>query len=162
MLLSSIFYALVASGVASAAPALQQRQATSIPPLFAVPGTDSDLARQWISQIDLGSVPDIPTTNGGLCDAVVNPVQVQQAAANCWWTCNNCIREEDISVCPTRRDWGLTFDDGPSNQTVELLDNLLTDGTKATFFMIGSQAVLFPDIVRRIVNEGHQIAVHTW
>lgn len=162
MLSSYLFYAFAASGVAFAAPALQQRQAASWPALNAIPSTDSDLARQWISQIDFNSVPQIPTTSGATCDAASNPLQVEQAAANCWWTCNTCVREADISICPTKGDWGLTFDDGPTPQTVELLDDLLTDNTKATFFIIGSQAAQFPDIVRRIVNEGHQIAVHTW
>lgn len=161
MVFHLILCAIASSSVAIAAPAILQRQ-TTWPEQGVIPSTDSDLAKQWISEIDFSIIPSIPETTGQTCDAALNPVQVEKAAENCWWTCNQCIREQDTSICPTKGDWGLTFDDGPTPETEELLDDLLTDGTKATFFIIGSQAIQYPDTVRRIVSEGHQIAVHTW
>lgn len=56
----------------------------------------------------------------------------------------------------------MTFDDGPTPATPALLDALAADNIKATFFIIGSQAIQFPEILRRIHTEGHQLAVHTW
>lgn len=57
----------------------------------------------------------------------------------------------------------MTFDDGPHPVlTPKLLDLLKAHGIKATFFLIGQNAAKYPDIVRRIVAEGHEIGNHTW
>ena len=57
----------------------------------------------------------------------------------------------------------LTFDDGPSNVCTErLLDGLKERGVKATFFLIGQNAEKYPDIVRRIDEEGHLLGNHTY
>ncbi|WP_369185185.1 bifunctional polysaccharide deacetylase/glycosyltransferase family 2 protein [Streptomyces sp. Y1] len=57
----------------------------------------------------------------------------------------------------------LTFDDGPDPQwTPQVLDVLRHEGVHATFFVVGTQAAEHPDLVRRIVAEGHQIGVHTF
>ncbi|MDB6119249.1 MAG: peptidoglycan-N-acetylglucosamine deacetylase [Verrucomicrobiaceae bacterium] len=56
-----------------------------------------------------------------------------------------------------------TFDDGPSPEyTPHLLDILKERNIKATFFLIGKSVSTWPDIVKRIVDEGHEIANHTW
>lgn len=55
----------------------------------------------------------------------------------------------------------LTFDDGPSPlATPAVLDILATAGVKATFCVSGRQADRFPDLVRRITADGHQVVVH--
>ncbi|MFY4775056.1 polysaccharide deacetylase family protein [Metabacillus sp. RGM 3146] len=56
----------------------------------------------------------------------------------------------------------LTFDDGPSAYTTDILDILKKYEIRATFFIVGSAAEKFPDIVRRIHAEGHVIGNHTW
>ncbi len=56
----------------------------------------------------------------------------------------------------------VTFDDGPSQYTSQLLDGLAARGAKATFFMQGINAQNYPAVVRRAWNEGHQICSHTY
>ena len=57
----------------------------------------------------------------------------------------------------------LTFDDGPSvPYTGQILDILRSQGIKATFFLCGANAQRYPDLVRRIRDEGHEIGNHTW
>ena len=57
----------------------------------------------------------------------------------------------------------MTFDDGPHPKlTPRLLDLLKERGIKATFFVIGKCVAEYPDIAKRIVDEGHEIANHTW
>ncbi len=57
----------------------------------------------------------------------------------------------------------ITFDDGPVRaNTPRLLDMLAQRGIKASFFTVGSMAHNAPDIIRRIVAEGHELANHTW
>lgn len=57
----------------------------------------------------------------------------------------------------------LTFDDGPDPvYTPELLDVLSREHVQASFFVIGDNVVKYPEIVQRIVREGHTIANHTF
>lgn len=57
----------------------------------------------------------------------------------------------------------LTFDDGPHpRHTPVLLDILAHYRVKATFYVIGQMVRRYPEIARRIVAEGHEIANHTW
>jgi peptidoglycan/xylan/chitin deacetylase (PgdA/CDA1 family)/glycosyltransferase involved in cell wall biosynthesis len=57
----------------------------------------------------------------------------------------------------------LTFDDGPHPEhTPQLLDVLKREDVRATFFVVGTQAASHPELVRRIVAEGHAIGNHTY
>lgn len=57
----------------------------------------------------------------------------------------------------------LTFDDGPLRVHTQAVVNALDQHcTKATFFMVGSQAAADPDMVRQIVRKGHTVGTHTW
>lgn len=56
----------------------------------------------------------------------------------------------------------LTFDDGPDPITPQLLDILADETVPATFYVLGSNVNQFPDIARRIVADGHEIANHSW
>lgn len=57
----------------------------------------------------------------------------------------------------------LTFDDGPSDRwTPAILDKLKENSVRATFFMLGEHIKKYPDIVRRLVREGHEAANHTF
>ncbi|KAI8897593.1 hypothetical protein BC833DRAFT_509743, partial [Globomyces pollinis-pini] len=80
----------------------------------------------------------------------------------CAWSCGGCIRDDVVNTCPSEKQWGITFDDGPSRFTPDLLDYLLEHNIKATFFCIGSRVVEFGPTVLRAFQEGHQIGVHTW
>jgi peptidoglycan/xylan/chitin deacetylase (PgdA/CDA1 family) len=56
----------------------------------------------------------------------------------------------------------LTFDDGPDPVfTPAVLDILAAHGGRATFFVIGEHVEQHPDIVKRIIAEGHEVAHHT-
>ncbi len=57
----------------------------------------------------------------------------------------------------------LTFDDGPTAYTAEILDVLAEEGgVPATFFVVGAQAADRPDLMRRMYAEGHEVGVHTF
>lgn len=56
----------------------------------------------------------------------------------------------------------LTFDDGPGKETARLLDELKAHGMKATFFVVGERAAAYPDLLRRMADEGHEIGNHTY
>lgn len=74
-----------------------------------------------------------------------------------------------IYSCVNNGDIALTFDDGPYIHTPQVLDVLARTNVKATFFITGSngngdidKVAQWSDIVRRMYNEGHQVASHTW
>lgn len=57
----------------------------------------------------------------------------------------------------------ITFDDGPSPEwTPKILDILKSYHAKATFFLVGREAEDYPDLVQRIVQEGHEVGNHTY
>lgn len=67
------------------------------------------------------------------------------------------------SVSPQARTIALTFDDGPDPVwTPKVLDLLRAQHVHATFFVVGTAVAAHPELARRIVAEGHQIAVHSF
>lgn len=69
------------------------------------------------------------------------------------------------SRTPSPSDGGkyiaLTFDDGPSGYTQDILNILAEKGVKATFFNLGTQAEGKPDLTKAVVEGGHELASHT-
>lgn len=65
------------------------------------------------------------------------------------------------SKAVTRKRAYLTFDDGPSDQTGEILDILKEYDVKASFFVIGRNERYYP-MYKRIVEEGHTLAIHSY
>ncbi len=61
------------------------------------------------------------------------------------------------------RTAALTFDDGPDPRwTPQVLDVLKREQVHATFFVTGEAASRHPELVRRMLAEGHEIGLHTW
>ncbi|MFN6566752.1 polysaccharide deacetylase [Nostoc minutum NIES-26] len=57
----------------------------------------------------------------------------------------------------------LTFDDGPWPQsTAQVLDILKENNIKSTFFVVGQNVKNYPDLLKRVIAEGHAIGNHTW
>ncbi|MBP5506501.1 MAG: polysaccharide deacetylase family protein [Prevotella sp.] len=57
----------------------------------------------------------------------------------------------------------LTFDDGPIPEaTPFILETLRAYDAHATFFMVGDNVRKYPDLFRRVVEEGHQVGNHTF
>jgi len=75
------------------------------------------------------------------------------------------VKQQDAcSSLPVRRKYmALTFDDGPyPPYTGRLLDVLKEKKIRATFFLVGEQARMHPDLVRRMVDEGHTVGLHAF
>ncbi len=64
--------------------------------------------------------------------------------------------------CKVQKCIALTFDDGPSQSTIPILDALKAHNALATFFVVGNQVEPHAAIIRRAVLEGHEIGNHTW
>lgn len=69
----------------------------------------------------------------------------------------------DVSELQDKKLVALTFDDGPSYQITEsLLDGLKERNAKVTFFVLGSRAEQYKDVVQRAYMDGHTIASHSY
>jgi peptidoglycan/xylan/chitin deacetylase (PgdA/CDA1 family) len=102
--------------------------------------------------------PTIPELGGGAeaTERVRNPV-------------SNVILQQRypetivLSGPRTENKIALTFDDGPDPRfTPQILDLLKEYNIKATFFVMGSRAEAYPDLVRRMIAEGHIVGNHTY
>ncbi|MCW5941940.1 MAG: polysaccharide deacetylase family protein [Fimbriimonadaceae bacterium] len=60
------------------------------------------------------------------------------------------------------KEVALTFDDGPTDTTRDLLDVLKADQARATFFVVGKQVAKYPGLVRRMMDEGHEVGNHSF
>ncbi|ELI6454940.1 polysaccharide deacetylase family protein [Flavobacterium psychrophilum] len=68
--------------------------------------------------------------------------------------CNNPLEKE--------KNIALTFDDGPHEMTLLVLDVLKKHNAKATFFCIGKNAEKHPEIIKQIISEGHIVGNHSY
>lgn len=67
------------------------------------------------------------------------------------------------TIDPNKPMVALTFDDGPySKVTDRLLDLLDQYNAKATFFVVGNRVSTYADSLKRAVDSGHEIGIHTW
>ena len=71
------------------------------------------------------------------------------------------VKRPEKQISPNKTIF-LTFDDGPSARTGEVLDILKQKNVKATFFVVGNTSTACKDYMKRIVEEGHTIAPHTF
>ncbi|HEU4791476.1 MAG TPA: polysaccharide deacetylase family protein [Flavobacterium sp.] len=62
----------------------------------------------------------------------------------------------------TEKKIALTFDDGPHEMTLLVLDILRKHNVKATFFCIGKNIETHPDILRKTIEEGHTVGNHSY
>ncbi len=80
------------------------------------------------------------------------------------------MNSRDIQLCgrivsrvdTDRKVVALTFDDGPTDKTPEVLDMLREQGVKCTFFLTGREIERNRDYARAIVQAGHQIGNHSY
>lgn len=65
-------------------------------------------------------------------------------------------------IDPNKKSIAITFDDGPSKYTKELLDTLKKYDASGTFFVIGNKVEIYSDVMRRMVKEGHEVGNHSY
>src|ERR1700686_4686702 len=116
------------------------------------------------------SLGTVATGNGHTPTGATRTIPVERAPA---WHVRQVMRAILEAFLPrswflvrgphNRRSVYLTFDDGPHpDHTPRVLDALKCYGAKATFFVTGKNCVLYPDLIRRIVTEGHSIGHHSF
>ncbi|MFD8668723.1 polysaccharide deacetylase family protein [Streptomyces microflavus] len=109
---------------------------------------------------------------GGLAAALVTTLTLALGGCSMETTAPGSARQDAASDakgsfgpadCRKAKCIALTFDAGPGKDTPELLDILKEKKVHATFFLLGKNHVVkHLDTVRRIQDEGHEVANHTW
>ncbi|KAI8353302.1 hypothetical protein EDC96DRAFT_466556 [Choanephora cucurbitarum] len=158
---------------------LSTKKLSGFPDIGSTPSTSSAEVEAAYKSIDWEKVPKAPIRklkSNGDWDFSNN-----KGDPYCWWSDTLCKKPkvsylpEDIYNCPTKGDWGLTYDDGPfikvtgqyaslENPYAEprLYNFLAKTNQKATLFYIGSNVVQYPAAAKRALENGHQLCVHTW
>lgn len=84
-------------------------------------------------------------------------------------TAPSAVRSTDVQArfgtvdCREVKCIALTFDAGPGENSARLLDILKDEQVPATFFLLGRRHIdRYPELVRRMADEGHEVASHTW
>lgn len=75
-----------------------------------------------------------------------------------------CVKTKSVntSATDTTRKIAITFDDGPSKYTDQIIDIFNKYNSKATFFVLGENAIKYPDLLVKMRNTGHEIGNHTF
>src|SRR4051794_833842 len=85
----------------SALAEMSKKQQQQYPQKDELPDVNSPMVKKWVSEIDWSKVPNLPITKADIpnCpDCPKNQKGVPKDA--CWWTCDGCVTDDDIEVCP--------------------------------------------------------------
>lgn len=77
---------------------------------------------------------------------------------------NNLLTTEKVTniIDPTKPVVAITFDDGPSKYTEEIIETLKENNCNATFFVLGNKVEAYQDIIRKSIKNGNEIGNHTY
>lgn len=93
----------------------------------------------------------------GMFGMMIHKEELEEASS---YITDVIYKEEELEDSPKI---ALTFDDGPHPYyTEQLLDGLKERGAKASFFVLGKQAQEYPDLIKRMQEEGHLVGNHTY
>ncbi|KAI9644872.1 hypothetical protein NHQ30_006899 [Ciborinia camelliae] len=115
--------------------------------------------------------PDCQFNYGPACDANAIPAGSNTSTIARPALGSVLYGSEGIYDCATPGDMALTFDDGPYIYTEHILDLLTQYNASATFFITGNnngkghidnKSLAWPALVKRMYDDGHQVASHTW
>jgi len=135
--------------------ACQTAQAQSVPQVIVVP--HDEMSRDpSLREANSAKSPASPDVQPQAADYANVPQPTPAAATLTGKISYNSCNVEGLYIA-------MTFDDGPNPQlTPRLLDILKERGIRATFFVVGKNVAEYPDIVRRMSSEGHEVANHSW
>lgn len=125
-----------------------------------IPDPSSSQVQEWMQELNGFNIPTWSPTVDGSC--VNDTTSASEASERGWWTCGHYTRDTDITACPNPLDWGVSFDDGPSPYSQQVINYLGQHNISSTFFVVGSRVVEYPNVLIEEYMAGHEISVHTW
>lgn len=141
----------------------QQNPNRSYPPSYEIPPANL-LPRAWRDALNeavsSGKIPNIPSSTVTSAGNIVYPSGHSEREIGSW-TNSKIVGPNDIAEAPTGV-WGINFDDGPVDQSVNLYRYLESQNQSGTHFLIGTNVVAWPDAFDELARGDQQMAVHTW
>jgi peptidoglycan/xylan/chitin deacetylase (PgdA/CDA1 family) len=138
--------------IAAPAPAPASAVGTAAPPPTAAPPAPSEAKTPPASAQATAACPGNPNALGTSRTITVDPKELPRIGTMQY---RNSLPLEDHEVV-------ITFDDGPlPPYTNRILDILAENCVKVDYFLVGTMARAYPDLVRRIYNSGHVIGTHS-
>ncbi|WP_246317107.1 polysaccharide deacetylase [Paenibacillus agri] len=95
-------------------------------------------------------------------NSTLNAVPIQHLALPATVAETAVVQQVAATAAKAAKTVYLTFDDGPSKITREVLDILRKQGVKATFFVLGNAAKSHPELINAIWEQGHAIGNHSY
>lgn len=112
------------------------------------------------SQVDLTVIKQDNISEYELDNLIITDNSLQDSAIE---SPNTEIKQENKrEIDPNKPMIALTYDDGPSKYTKELLDLLKENNSAATFFVLGLQVNKYQDTIVQMVEDGNQIGNHSY
>lgn len=80
------------------------------------------------------------------------------------YDCDETILENPnkVELSSSKKTVAITFDDGPNENTLQVLELLKENNMHATFFQLGPMMRNYPEIVKKVIAEGHEVGSHTY
>jgi len=112
------------------------------------------------SQVDLTVIEQDNISEYELDNLIITDDSLQNSAIE---SPNTEIKQENKrEIDPNKPMIALTYDDGPSKYTKELLDLLKENNSAATFFVLGLQVNKYQDTIVQMIEDGNQIGNHSY
>ena len=125
--------------------------------LHTIDGTLKTL-EQRLDELDIRN-QELQTLLHQLREQETTPVQIQEDSSGA--EASEPVAEESSGQEEIHKVY-LTFDDGPSIYTNDILDILDSYNVKATFFVVGKEGTNAEEALQRIVDEGHTLGMHSY
>lgn len=127
--------------------------------VFQLKGQVSGLQQELENLYQQQAVAVVPEPESGSTEGAV--ILTEEDSIRAWENQEKTMTKTDTAQSGIRKVY-LTFDDGPSAYTGEILDILKEYNVKATFFVVGEGKKRYEALYRRIVEEGHTLGMHSY
>lgn len=118
---------------------------------------ESSRDNEVVQNVDAEGQDTVSNASAGSGNSLINSDTALTSTGN-----ENANSSQDAETADGKKRVYLTFDDGPSNNTEEILDILNKYDVKATFFVVGNTSEHGQELLKRIVSEGHSVGLHSY
>jgi peptidoglycan/xylan/chitin deacetylase (PgdA/CDA1 family) len=108
----------------------------------------------YLDDIVIQAATGEPAENPGASTAIRTRDEIEQEINSTWAALGYTVK-------PTKYI-ALTYDDGPTEKSQDMLDALEANNLRATFFIIGNKISARPEVLRAMRDAGHELANHSW
>jgi peptidoglycan/xylan/chitin deacetylase (PgdA/CDA1 family) len=132
------------------------------PVLEAIRKTGEEIPFETVYTGEGNIVSFVQTGAPGQRDIYLGVSSGKQAASLVVIATQNTVYRLDSTPQPGQKLAALTFDDGPGTHTQEMLDILVARHVPATFFVLGSTAAAYPELIEKEKAAGCEVENHSW